>query len=597
MCACANTGTPGGGPKDETPPRLIKSEPKENQVNFTKKRIELFFDELVSLEKVSEKVIISPPQQLTPTVKSSGSKVSVVFLDTLMKETTYTIDFTDAIVDYNEKNKFGDYAFSFSTGPVIDSLRVTGILIDASNLNPVSGVIIGVHEALHDSVFTTKALTRISKSNQEGFFSVKGLPQKSFRVYALGDKNRDYLFDQSGESIAFYDSIVTPWAEPCQRADTIWKDTVTVDTIIMRDITCFKPDDVLLRYFTEDFGRQYLAKRERPSREQLTLTFGYKSETLPTLTLINSDAKDWFLPEINPTRDTLKYWITDSMVIKMDTLIIKLDYLKTDSTNQLAPKTDTLKLISRSARPTSKTNDTKKSKKKEEENIPAPIVRLTARISLSNTMDINAVPDIQWSTPIRGLSGDPWHLSRKKDTTWINVPFKVEKDTVTLRNYLLKAKWEFGEEYRLELDSGKVEGLYGLTNDKYTKTFTIREEEDYSRLILTVTGINGPAFVELLNKQDKMVRKEPVINNVADFKYLYPGIYYIRAIDDQNNNFRWDTGNYADKRQPENIYYRPEFVSLRSNWDLEESWDVLAVPLLEQKPVELKPKTTTQKTR
>ena len=144
-CACANTGTPGGGPKDVTPPTLLKTEPQENQTNYSKKRVTLYFDELVSLDNAAQKVIISPPQKIPPITKAIANKISVLFEDSLKDETTYTIDFTDAIVDYNEKNKFGDYAFSFSTGAVVDSFRISGVLLDASNLNPISGVIVGVH--------------------------------------------------------------------------------------------------------------------------------------------------------------------------------------------------------------------------------------------------------------------------------------------------------------------------------------------------------------------------------------------------------------------------------------------------------------------
>ena len=135
-----------------------------------------------------------------------------------------------------------------------------------------------------------------------------------------------------------------------------------------------------------------------------------------------------------------------------------------------------------------------------------------------------------------------------------------------------------------------VVGLYGRTNNKFSQTFKIREEEEYSRLIVTVSGIDGAGFVELLDKSDKVLRREVVNKNQADFKYLMPGSYYIRAVEDRNNNFRWDTGNYAEKRQPEKVWYNPRLMNLRANWDVEESWNVNEYPLLLQKPKELKPK-------
>jgi len=297
LSACASTGSPTGGPKDETAPKLIGSLPMENAINFEKKRIEISFDELISLKSPSEKVIVSPPQKLAPIAKGVGSKVVVILSDSLIPATTYTIDFTDAIVDYNEGNKFGDYAFSFSTGDHIDSLRISGVLIDASNLNPLTGIVVGSHTNNADSIFRNQAFERITKSTKAGQFVLKGLPKGQAFVYALDDKNRDYAFDQPGEAIAFMDSALVPWTEPCTRNDTVWKDSITVDTVLVRAITCFKPDNVILRYFSEEFGRQYLAKKERVPRNKINLTFGYKSETLPKLTLLNSDSKNWYILE------------------------------------------------------------------------------------------------------------------------------------------------------------------------------------------------------------------------------------------------------------------------------------------------------------
>jgi len=588
--ACASTGTPGGGPKDITPPKLMKSVPLHNQLNYNKKKIEIFFNELVSLENSSEKVIVSPPQRIAPTAKSFGNKISVLLVDTLLPETTYTIDFTDAIVDYNEKNKFGDYAFSFSTGEIVDSLCISGMVLDASNLNPVSGVIIGVQTNLNDTCFNKVPFERISKTSQRGSFTIKGLPQKKFHIFALGDKNRDYHFDQPGEPIAFCDSVITPWIEPCQKTDTIWKDSINVDTIMIRNVTCYKPDNIILRYFLEDFGRQYLSKRERLSREKIILTFGYKSDTLPNLKLLNSGASDWYLLEKNPTNDTLTYWITDTIVSSMDTLLLQLDYLKTDSLNNLVSATDTLKFLSKS-KSVQNLGLVNKKKKDKEDKINLPLVLpLKLDCTLKGITEINAKPSIQWETPVIRVEGTPWNLYKKKDSTWVKTPCSILKDSANIRKYNLVTKWEFGAEYRFDIDSGMVVGLFNKKNDKFSKTFKIREEEEYSRLIVTMEGIEGFGYVELLDKADKVLRREKIEKGVVDFKYIMPGSYYLRAVEDLNNNFSWDTGDYTKKRQPENVWYNPRIMTLRANWDVEESWNVYEYPLLQQKAMELKPK-------
>jgi hypothetical protein len=596
LTACASTGTPTGGPKDETPPKLLKTVPLENQLNYKKKRVEIYFDELISIENSSEKVLVSPPQKLAPSIKTSSNKAVVVLLDSLLLNTTYTIDFTDAIVDYNEKNKYGDYAFSFSTGDYIDSLRVSGIVIDASNLNPVSGILVGTYTNLNDSSFRQHAFECVSRTSQNGHFCVKGMKLAPFHVYALGDKNRDYKFDQPGESIAFCDSISTPWTEPCLKRDTIWKDSTTIDTILVKTVTCYKPDDIILRYFTEDFGRQYLAKKERSPRNKINLSFGYKSETLPKLTLLNSPVKDWCLLEKNPTNDTLSYWITDTLVSNMDTLQFQIDYYKSDSLNKLIPWTDTLKLISRSFKPKLQTEKKPEKKpEKKQKDIPKKeaVVPFAVKSELQGTMDVFCKPRFQWEAPVKSVQGRPWHLYIKKDTLWFDTPFVFEKDTTVLRDYLLSAKWEFDTEYKFELDSGMIAGIYGTTNKAYTQSFKIKAEEEYSRLTVSLFGLELPAFAELMNKSDNVVRRVKVEKDVADFKFLSPGSYYVRVVEDRNDNFKWDTGNYALKLQPENVYYNPREFSLRANWDVEESWNVHEYPLLEQKPAALKSKTET----
>ena len=591
LSACASVGNPTGGPKDETPPKLVGSLPFENAVNYNKKRIEISFDELILLKSPSDKVIVSPPQKLAPVVKGVGNKVVVLLSDSLIPATTYTIDFTDAIVDFNEGNKYGDYAFSFSTGDHIDSMRISGNVLDASNLNPLTGIIVGTHTNPADSCFRDQAFERITKSTKGGRFVLKGLLQGAAYVYALDDKNRDYAFNQPSEAIAFMDSALIPWTEPCTRNDTIWKDTVTVDTIIVRPITCFKPDNVILRYFTEVFGRQYLAKKDRIPRNKINLTFGYKAASLPTLTLINKEVKDWYILEKNPTNDTLSYWITDTLVTQMDTLKLKLDYLKTDSLNALSPWTDTLTLISRSYKPkavTSKKSAPKIEKKDEVAPAPVPVLPpLGLKSTLQSVMDIYCRPRFEVEEPICDVQGSPAQLFVKKDTVWVKTAFAFYRDSLKIREFLLDAKWKFETEYKFVIDSAAIKGVYGKVNNMFNQTFKIRAEEEYSRLIAKISGLQSPGFAELLDKSDKVVRRLPIEKNVADFKNLAPGTYYLRAIEDLNGNFRWDTGNYAERRQPESVFYDPKALVLRANWDVEEPWNVRELPLLDQKPKEL----------
>lgn len=608
LLSCASIGSPGGGPKDETPPVLVKTLPENNSRNYTKKKLEIYFDELVSVENASDRVIVSPPQKTPPQVNAIMTKIVVELQDSLKANETYTIDFTNSIVDLNERNPYGDYAFAFSTGPDIDTLRVSGIVLRADNLNPVRGILVGAHLDLSDSTFIKDPFLRISKTDTWGRFCIKNLKPGPYKIYALDDKNRDYRFDQAGEALAFPDSAVSLWTEICQRYDTTWIDSLTIDTIQLVDYLCYKPDDLLLKLYEEDFGRQYLVKSERPAKEFFSLIFGYKADSLPKIKLLSpgptdfdeqTDSIKWYFCENNLTNDSLVYWIKDSSIYRHDTLHIQVNYFKTDSNNLLSPACDTLRLFTRklasSARGGSLPDrDRNRGRRGDREQDTAaqvvPVDHLKLQTSLKPSLDIYSSPRFTWETPIKNIQGDPFSLYRKKDTLWIEITdFTVEPHPEKLRTYVLDALWDFEAQYKVEIDSGSVEGWYGKTNAKFSQSFTIKAEKEYSRLTVSIDGFEGPAFAELLDKSDKVVRKVKLEEGVADFLFLKPGDYYLRAIDDANDNLLWDTGNYAMKLQPEEVFYNNKLFNLKANWEINESWNIRDLPLTEQKPKDLKP--------
>ena len=222
--SCASIGTPDGGPYDEDPPKFVGSIPSLRSINNKKQKIELEFDEFIKLEKPAEKVIFSPPQMEQPELKVVGKKVSVEYLDTLRDSTTYTIDFSDAIVDNNEGNPMGNFSFSFSTGNQIDTMEVSGTVLLAEDLDPVMGIQVGLHKDLNDSAFSTKPFDRVSRTDSRGRFSIRGVAPGKYRIYALKDGNQNYLYDSKTEMVAFYDSIIIPDMMPATRQDTLWKD-------------------------------------------------------------------------------------------------------------------------------------------------------------------------------------------------------------------------------------------------------------------------------------------------------------------------------------------------------------------------------------
>ena len=263
VASCARMGSPDGGMYDETPPVMVNSHPAIGAVNSTDKRIVLEFDEFIKLQNASEKVVISPPQIDVPEIKASGKRVIVELQDTMKQNTTYSIDFGDAITDNNEGNPMGQFAFTFSTGSVIDSMEVGGTALDASNLEPVKGMLVGLYADTSDTAFTTKPLERIARTDASGRFSIKGVAPGTYRIYGLMDSDQDYRFSQKSEMVAFLDSLVVPYSEPAVRQDTFWIDSLTIDTIVDVPYTHYLPDNLVLRAFKEEMTTQYLLKNER----------------------------------------------------------------------------------------------------------------------------------------------------------------------------------------------------------------------------------------------------------------------------------------------------------------------------------------------
>ncbi|WP_373136398.1 Ig-like domain-containing protein [Bacteroides sp. HPS0048] len=587
LYSCASIGRPDGGPLDETPPHFIGSTPAAGALNNTKTKVSLSFDEFIKLEKANEKVVISPPQVQQPEIKASGKKISVNLLDSLKPNTTYTIDFSDAIVDNNEGNPLGNFAFTFSTGSAIDTMEVSGTLLEASNLEPVKGMLVGMHSNLSDTAFTKLPFDRVARTDSRGHFTIRGVAPGKYRIFGLMDADQNFAFSQKSEALAFNDSLVIPRWEERIRQDTTWVDSLTIDTVVERKYTYYLPDNVILRSFKEDLFSQYLVKNERLTPEKFTLYFAAKADTLPVLKGLNFDERDAFIIEKNLTNDTIHYWVKDSLLYKQDTLSLSLNYLYTDTLNQLVPRTDTLNLVAKTVKK-AVDEPKKKKKKKGEEEEPEPTKFLHVSTYIPSTMDVYDYISLSFDEPIASFDSAAIHLKQKVDTLWEDIPFTFEQDSLQLRKYNLYYEWEPTREYEFSVDSTAFHGIYGLFTDKIKQNIKVRSLEEYGAIYFNVSGCDSIAFVELLDTQDKVVRKVPVVNGQADFYFLNPGKYCARLINDTNGNGVWDSGEYETKRQPEMVYYYPQILEPKANWEVEQTWDVKALPLDKQKPDELK---------
>lgn len=594
IAACASMGRPEGGPLDETPPRFVRSNPAPGSRNVNVDRITIMFDENVQVKDVMTKVVVSPPQSSMPKVTAVGRGVRIELVDTLLPNTTYTVDFTDAISDLNEDNPLDGFAFDFSTGPTIDSLCISGMVFEAETLEPAQGMLVGVHSNLADSAISTLPFERITRTNQYGQFTVRNLKEGTYRIFALDDVNRDNKWDRS-ENVAFYDVTVTPSSSRVEVADTLVASDGS-DSIVARMATAFAPDDVLLTWFNENYKSQYLAKYERRDHNRIYFEFGAKSDTFPELRFVGGPhdgelIDGYTVLNASVTRDTLDYWITDSSVIALDSIALSATYLRTDTLDQLSWGTDTLNFNIRKSKGKKKEEKQTKKNDGDSTSVDVPTVTLLKlKIVNNGTVDVFSPISVQAEQPIKSLDNSMVHLEMMVDTLWqpVDMPPLVMADSLKPMSLTADYKWEPGSKYRLTIDSLAITGIYDEWNGKISAEFTVRPLSDYANLTFNISGLDDPAMVQLLNNQDKPVKTVAVSNRRAVITNILPNTYYARLFIDRNGNGKYDTGNLKEKLQPEDTYYYPKKITLKKNWDVAETWNIYETPVDMQKPLDIK---------
>lgn len=639
LAACASMGRPEGGPRDETPPMFVRSNPAPGSTNINTDRIVITFDENVQVKDAMNKVVVSPPQESMPKVMGVGKNVRVELMDTLLPNTTYTIDFTDAILDLNEGNELDGFSLSFATGPTIDSLCISGMVFEAETLEPAQGMLVGLHSNLSDTALTKVPFERVTRTNKLGQFTLRGLKEGTYRVFAINDINRDNKWDRT-EDIAFYTATVSPTSHPVSVTDTL-KSAAGKDSIVVRQETEFLPNDLLLTWFNEGYKRAYLSKYER-RRNQIYLEMGAPLDSMPQLVVADGpfagrNLRDWAVIESSAHFDTITYWLTDTAMIKADSLLMATTYLRTDTADHLTWATDTLKFnmsrnqIKAEKKAAENKNGDKNSDKKENKNInnrlnqqtpppamtppasespstdslpnlPAdslaadtmpplpPVELMKVKIDNSPTLDVYSPLRILAEVPIERFNRSGVHLELMVDTLWqsIDAPMFALIDSLQPRLYEAPYTWKPGEKYKLTVDSASITDIYGLNNGPLSLEFTVKKLGEYSNLNMIITGVEGSAVAQLLDKQDKPVRSVAVEGGRAMFSHINPGDYYMRLFIDANSNGKWDTGSVADSIQPEETYYYPKRLTLKRNWDVEQNWDIFETPVDLQKPIDIK---------
>ena len=600
LYSCAKMGAPDGGWYDETPPHVVGAMPAEKSTHVSKRNIRINFNEFVKIDNPTQNVVVSPPQLEVPEIKGEGKSINVKLIDKLQPNTTYTIDFSNAISDNNEGNPLGNFTYSFSTGNHIDTLEVAGYVVQAADLEPVKGILVGLYADLSDTAFKTKPMLRVSRTDSRGHFIIRGVAPGKYRVYALQDADGNYSFNQRSEMLAFNHDIIEPSFRPDVRQDTLWRDSLHIESIAQVSYTHFLPDNICLRAFNEIVTDRHLLKSERPEPNHFTLYYTYGDSVLPNVRGLNFNTKDAFVVESSAHKDTVTYWLRDTALVNQDTLKMVVTQNITDSTGVLRQQEDTLTLLAKvpyakrlkdkqKAFDEWKKKQDKLKKRGEPYETTMPEEPLKLEITPSGDMDPDQNISIVAKEPLKDVDTNHVRLFSHPsgDSLWYKEPYELKR--ISNEEFQVKAAWKPGTEYSFEADSTAFETIYGTMSGKLKQGLKVRGEDAYASLIMTISGMQGRHIIaQLLDGQSKIVKQSFTDNGQAEFYYLKPGKYFMRIIVDANNNKKWDTGNYDTNLQPEEVYYNPDEIECKAKWDLTLTWNPTSRPLYQQKPEAIK---------
>jgi hypothetical protein len=615
---CARISNPTGGPRDKLPPVVTKNIPQSGTKNFRGKNFEITFNEYVVLDNINEKLMVSPPMKKKPRVLIKGKSVIVEFDEKLKDSTTYTFYFQDAIKDLNEGNILGNYKFVFSTGPVIDSLSVTGNVYNSFNLEVPEKTMTLLYRELADSAVVKHFPDYISTVDQNGYFRIDNVRPGNYRIYALKDVDNSKNYNLTEEEFAFMNSPVAITAE--KNFIPIVKDTITVKkgvnkvsgsaakgaTTVKKGVskvsgsavkdtaTAMIKGEFQLFLFTAQRKDHYLTKSSRDLKYQMIYTLSLPPDSMKFEFSIPGTGNDAYFIERSRNKDTLKVWLTDSTLYLQPQIKTIVKYPFTDTLKTLVYKEDTIPMRFLAPR-APRVAKIKKSVFTVNTNITTGSLKPGQSVVFSS------------QTPFRPPDTSRIRLYELKDTIRQKVPFLFAKDSTNSCKYILAARLLQGKKYLFIADSASFGNIYNEFSDSTGIKFSVREANSYNELTLDIrdsTGIKtsvreadssnkltlnirnyeGDRIIQLLDNTEKLVREAYM---KKDGKVVFPllesGFYRVRMIYDINGDGKWTTGDFESGRQPEPVsYYTPE-LEIKTGWNLVNDWVIKTLNFKDQK--------------
>jgi len=434
----------------------------------------------------------------------------------------------------------------------------------------------------------------VGKSDKKGNFRVNNIKAGVYKVFALTDKNSNMIYDLPDESIAFIDSAfifdpsqiqfdrdiiidttyIKEYVDSTMFSDSLMTefvvDSITGDTIVIPQKITYALH-VNLFMFTEITDIQYLTNKDRIGKEQFLFTFNrplYDSLTIYPLNFKYDNNP--FLKEVSLNNDSILYWITDTTIANMDTLLVKAVYSIKDTMNNIVPQTDTISLIYR--KPEVKTKR-RRNRKEEEETDVQESLELALNIQNNSKVNLNTVIHIRTAKPVFDFDTSHIHLFKMVDTLEVPEKFSFISDSLEFRKFKIRVAWEEETRYRLFLEPKAFTDIYSTANDTLEYRFSTPSLESYGKVILNISGISSPHIIQLLDLKDKVMRAENIVNDTTViFDFLQAKKYKIKTIVDKNSNYKWDTGDYLKRIQPEKVLYYPKEIEVKSNWDIDIDW-------------------------
>lgn len=544
---CAAMQTPQGGPKDTTPPKVVKMTPENLTTNFKSKKIVIEFDEYIKLNNEFKEFSISPELERVPELKAKLKRLEISLPDTLEKNTTYTLNFGKSIVDGNEGNELKNFSYAFSTGPTLDSLSISGTVTNALTLEPELEAIVFILPLSRDSLFGKKRAAIFTLTDSSGNFKLNNLKKDTYKIYALKEKGGDRIYQQISDEIGFI------------------KEPFLLDKNL---------DSLHLSIFKELAPQFRILDRKLNADGSITMNFNQKLKK-PDLSVTFPSAVDQGkLLQFNKTKDSVTLWLNDLSFDSVK-IAVKDDGKILDTVKFTRAKRDTYNRV----------------------------------VNISDNLDGNSLNPfkdltITFNFPIKNL--DESKILLLEDS--IPRQFTLVKDSSNMLKYHIKYKWRAKEEYILLLREGAATAIFDAKNKELRKNFTLGDANDYGTLTLAVEPPDTTKnyILKIVNKDKNIVSSFPITKKTSVKLNKYKqGVYYGRIVYDENKNGIWDTGNVKEGIQPEAIWYEPKELSIRANWDRNEIIKIpLVAPLPTPKPKEQKevkpipkPSTQTQKSR